>query len=182
MRGFAPWLRVSLWLTLVLLLGMAVQRAPGRVVLSQPHRGIDLSVPRNLEGWRLEPGEGNLLATGRTRTGWVSLEIVDTAVALDGDLDGYIAKRHQELKAGRSNYRVWHHGEDAKFGMRPAPAYKATYDGQLVGPLKTETWQYDVYWPYRGRYARISMRYPNFMANYVFPDRLYIAAGLRLEP
>jgi len=164
------------------ILGYLVERDPGRVTLSLPDRGISLAVPKNLEGWVLEPGEGDTLVEGTTRLGLVTLEIATVPVKENGDIDSYIVSRHKELKEGKADYIVWHQGPDSKFGFRPAPAYKATYQGKVGWwPFTTEIWQQDVYWPYRGNYARISMRYPNFLINYVYMDRLMLAGNLKLD-
>ncbi len=182
MSRWPSLVRLLVFTLVAVLLGYLVERDPERITLTLPERGVTVAVPKNLEGWALTPGEGDLLVEGETRLGLVSLEIVEVPVRENGDIDGFIVSRHKELKVGREEYIVWHQGMDSKFGYRPAPTYKATYEGKIGWwPFPTEIWQYDVYWPYRGHYARISMRYPDFLVNYVYMDRLMIAGNLKLD-
>lgn len=180
MNRVLPVARLALFIVLAVWLGGVLLRMPSRLTLSLPDRGVEVAAPRNLEGWVLEPGEGEVLVKGHSMGGLVTLEIVRVPVAQD-EIDRVIAKRNGELKAGKENYIVWHQGMDAKFGYQPAPTYKATYTGRIWGPLKGEIWQYDSYWPYRGQFARISMRYPNFLASYIYPDKMFLGANIKLE-
>lgn len=183
MNRHLPLAKLALFIILAVWLGYVVEQNPGRVTLSLPDRGVSVSAPRNLEGWVLEPGEGDVLVKGHTRGGLVTLEIVQVPVdqGSESSIYGYIAERHSQVRQGKTGYIVWHQGMDAKFGLRHAPTYKATYQGQILGPFRGEIWQYDSYWPYRGQYARISMRYPDFLINYVYPDKALIAASIKLE-
>lgn len=182
MTRLAPATKLAFFLVLAVLLGYVVERSPERLTLSLPDQGVTVSVPENLEGWVLEPGEGDVLVKGHTRGGLVSLEVAKVPVAQNGDIYGYIQERHQELKQGKREYIVWHQGSDSKFGLRNAPTYKATHQGRVLGLWTTEVWEYDSYWPYRGQYARITMRYPDFLVNYVYPDKALIGTALKLEP
>lgn len=181
MNRLYPYARLLLFLGLAIWLGYVVQVDPQRLTLSLPDQGVSVSVPKNLEGWILEPGEGDVFVKGRSRGGLVTLEIAHVPVPQNGDIYGFIQERHKQVKQGRDEYIVWHQGMDAKFGMRPAPTYKATYQAPILGGLKqTEVWQYDSYWPYKGEYARISMTYPDFMIEYVQMDKALISASLKL--
>ena len=181
MNRLLPYGRLLLFVALAVWLGYVVQADPQRVTLSLPDKGVTVSVPKNLEGWVLEPGEGDVLIKGKSSGGLVTLEIAHVPVHQNGDIYGFIQDRHKRVKAGKEEYIVWHQGMDSKFGLRPAPTYKATYQGPILrGLSKTEIWQYDSYWPYKGQYARISMTYPNFMVQYVHMDKMIIAASLKL--
>jgi hypothetical protein len=178
-----PWLTIRpiVLLGLAVGLGMIVQGNPGHQTLTVPERDFSVSVPKSLEGWSLEEGEGAVLATGRTWLRTIELEIVAVTPQPGQTVNDLINQRHTELKVGKTDYIVWHQGLDRKFGNRLANAYKATYWDRLLGlPLIVEYWQQDFYWPYREGYARIGLRYPLFMARYHEPDRIMIAAGLKL--
>lgn len=161
-------------------LGYLVERDPGRVSLPLPDKGFTVSVPADLEGWRLERGSGDILVTGHTLLRTMSLEIAEIPVTRQEDLPAYMKQREATLKAGKQDYVVWHMGEDYKFGSRYAQAYKATYsDRFLITPFHAETWVNDVYWPYQGHFLRITMWYPDRLARYVEPDKVLLAAGLK---
>lgn len=181
MKRLMPVAKLALFLILAVWLGSVVQRLPERFTVSLPDQGVTVSVPKNLEGWVLEPGEGDLLVKGHTGTGLVSLEIVKVPATREEEVQRYMEKRHKELRPGKEEYVVWHQGIDSKFGQRRAQTYKATYQGPIWGPFKGEIWQYDSYWPHRGQYVRISMRYPNFLLNYIQPDKAFIASHIQLE-
>ncbi|MFZ5815544.1 MAG: hypothetical protein ACOY93_09625 [Bacillota bacterium] len=118
---------------------------------------------------------------GQTRGGLVQMEIVRVPVSRPNEVTRVILERQDQLRQGKERYTVLMPWVEPAFGDRPAPTYRAAFDQQLVGGLSVEIWLYETYWPYRGEYARISMRYPRFLAGYIRPDRALIAEGLRLD-
>lgn len=176
-----PYLRVIVLTVLAAWLGYLVERDPGQTTLTIPEKGIAVTVPQSLEGWQLQQGEGAVLVTGHTRMRTISVELVDVPAKSKEDLAAYMQERHSQFKQGKDTYIVWHEGTDYKFGNRYAMAYKATYRDRFLGlPVTAEYWQHDVYWPYKDRFVRIGMRYPEFLARYVEPDKIMLGAGLKL--
>lgn len=179
-RSF-PYIRFLVVTLLAAWLGYLVQKDPGQLTLTIPEKGVSVTVPQSLEGWKVERGQGDVLATGHTRLRTMSLEIVEVPVTHRAQIDGYIKERDEQFRVGKQDYIVWHQGTDYKFGNRYAPAYKATYTDRFLGlPIKAEYWQYDVYWPYKDHFVRIGMRFPEVLSRYVDPDKIFIASGLRL--
>ena len=174
-------IRLCVLIVVATVLGNLVERDPGHTTLGLPDKGIAVTVPANLEGWRLTPGQGEVLVTGQTRLGLVSLEIAEVQVFAKTDIPAVVQQRHALFRKGKQEYTVWYEGDDYRFGQRYAPTYKATYRDRLPGlPLTAEFWQYDVYWAYKDHFVRIGMRYPDLMSRYVEPDKILIAAGLWL--
>lgn len=174
-------IRLGLLILLSLGLGYIVQRDPSQHTLTLPEKGISVTLPDGLEGWVLAPGEGDVLVTGHTHLNLFSLEIAEvTATATE--IDAYMEQRSAVVRIGKDSYKAWHIGTDSRFGRRVAPTYKATYQERLAHlPFRVEHWIYESYWPYRGHYVRISMRYPDFLTRYVEPDKYMLAAGLKLD-
>lgn len=181
MRRRWPAVKPLALLTVAVGLGILVQGNPGHQTLTVPERNFSVAVPRSLEVWRLEQGQGAVLATGRTLLRTMELEIVAVTPQPGQTVNHLMDQRHADLRINKADYIVWHQGLDRKFGNRLAHAYKATYSDRLLGlPVMVEYWQQDFYWPYREGYARIGLRYPLFLARYHEPDRAMIAAGLKL--
>lgn len=181
MNRLWPLVRLAGFMALSVWLGSVLMQIPQPLTLSLPDKGVAVTVPETLEGWVLKPGDGDILVEGQTHLGLVTLEIAAVPVSTEGAVYDEIARRHAQVKQGKTEYVVWHQGPDSKFGRRQAPTYKATYQGTIFGPLTGEIWQYDTYWPYRGQYARISMRYPNFLVNQLEPDKAYIGSRIKLD-
>lgn len=181
MHRLLPAARLAVLVVLAAWLGWVLMRKPEELTLSLPDRGVTVSAPRHLEGWVLKPGEGDILVRGHTRLGLASFEIAIVPVSEESHLQAYLEERYARLKEAHREYVVWRRGADTRSGRRNAPTYQATYRGKILGPLQGRILQQDTYWPYRGRYARISFRYPALLAAYVHPDKAYIASRIKLE-
>ncbi len=178
---YTPYIRLVIFAAIAFALGLVVQQDPGQQTLTITEKGVSITVPRSLEGWHVEQGKGDVLATAATRLGTMSVEMVEVPVTSEEQLAAYMKERHLSFSQGKPDYIVWHEGLDYKFGLRYALAYKATYTDRFLGlPIDAEYWQQDVYWPYKDHYVRIGLRYPDFLARYIEPDRMFIAAGIKL--
>lgn len=165
---------LSFWLAALILPDPALEQ----ISLEEPD--ITIALPKNLEGWKLVQGEGDLLLRGDSRLDLMELEIERVPVGAKGDLFQSIERRHQQIRQGKEEYAVIFRGEDWRFGNQKLQAYRARYRDRVLGlPIRGLVWQHDVYWPYQGGYLRIGMRYPDIAANYVEPTKYMIAASLR---
>lgn len=173
-------LRPLLLIGLSIWLGSLVLSSPGleRITLEEP--GITVALPKNLEGWRLDQGEGDLLLRGDTRLQIMELEIEKVIILPGENLADWVERRHQELLRGKEEFAVTFRGEDWRFGNKKMQAYRARYRDRILSlPLRGVVWQHDVYWPYQGGFLRVGMRYPDIASNYVEPTKYMLAASLR---
>lgn len=179
MTRFA-WIRLPAMVALFAWLSALIMPDPGLLQIHLAEPGIRVAVPRNLEGWRLETGEGDVLVRGRSRLALMELLVERVEVAPGAELAAAIERRHQELRQGKREFAVTFRGEDWRFGDRNLQAYKARYRDRMFGlPVTGVIWEHHVYWPYQGGFLRLVMRYPAIAERYAEPTKYMIAAGLR---
>lgn len=174
-------LRLPLFIVLALWLGFLVEATPGTATYRLTD-GSSVTLPRSLEGWHLEPGEGDMLLHGGTRFGTMELEIEKTHVPVGANLSAYIAERHTKLFAANDDYQIRLKGELKPFGPNQLPTSHAVYNGKFLGLFTTRYAQHDVYLPYKWSYVRVGLYYPEFLDDYMTPDTLFLANNLKLAP
>lgn len=181
MSTWVPRLRLPIMIVLALWLGYMVLASPDTITFTMSDGTSTVTVPRSLEGWSLEPGEGDTLLTGSTRLGLFHLEVETTPIPVGGNLAALIAERHTELWKQHDDYQVRLKGELKPFGHHRAPTSRAVYDDKFL--WTTTRWvRHDVYWRYNWQYVRVGFRFPEFLDNYFGADQYYIANNVNLAP
>jgi hypothetical protein len=170
-------LRLPLVLVLAISLGYLVESTPKSLVVPMNDGAGTVTVPRSLEGWRLKPGQGDLLLSGGTRLGLMKLQIATTGVTDAAVLGSYIADRQQADFLAHENYQTRLKGEIRTWGDQRMPVARAVYDGKFLG-VTTRFVQHDVFLPYRGQYVRVGLTFPEFLDNYLGPDQYFLATHL----
>lgn len=162
-----------------ILLGYMVFRTPGLKTVDFPDGSGYITVPRSLEFWRIEPGEGELLLKGHTLFRLNQLEVVRTHVTNPEDLLTYIATRHQQLFQVTDEYQGRLRGEIRRFGLVPFHSARGVYTDWVLGlPIRGQIVQHDVYVVHQGEYLRVGLRFPIVLERYVGMDPYVIAADL----
>lgn len=171
--------RLPLLLLLTVWIGYALLATPGKTTIALAGGKGTLTVPRSLEGWRVAPGQDEMLATGKTRFGLMQVQVQQTPVPVGGDLAAYIADRQALDWKLTHDYQVRLKGELRPFGAMRVPVSRAVYDGTLLG-MKVRMVQYDAYMRSDWRYVRVGFTFPEFLDDYFAADQEYIALNVKL--
>lgn len=179
-------LRFPVLLLAVLVLGILVEKTPGVMTVQLPDNSGSISVPDSLEGWKLEPGEGDQLLTGSTRLSLQQLELVRTHVPVGNGtaLKEYVKQRHDQLWKETDEYQWRLHGDPRKFaGSVTVPTGLGVYQAPFLGRFgKTAYWVQDLYFPHEGQWTRLTLTYPESLQRYVSVDHMIIGPHVRLNP
>lgn len=171
---FAFFAALSVWF------GYVAMADPAVMTLAVPERDLSLVLPVTPEGWRAEPSEGDQLLRASTRLRLATLEVVDTGLAVSGDLGALMAERAAATRATFRNHIIWEQGaERFAGGLHQSVKWTARQPLAFL-PLTVEYWSLDYYIPHQETYLRLTLRYPNFMWRYFRPDRMVIGSSLRL--
>lgn len=185
MARYIRLLRFPVFLLVALVLGLLVEKTPGIMTVQLPDNSGSIAVPDSLEGWKITPGEGDVLLTGSTRFNLQSMELVRTHVPADSAaLKIYIKERHDQLWKETDEYQWRLHGEVRRFaGSVPVPTGLGVHKAPLLGRFgDTAYWIHDLYFPHEGQWTRLTMSYPELLQRYVSVDHMIIGPHVRLNP